>query len=262
MTDAYVRAVEARRERSRRDLRGPYSALAAVARHELPVASRLRFASDDTADVRLEGLTNAVVVEATAAGFLVDGEPSAPRTLSAGRYALRLSHQNHPAVVVLDAESPRLREGAELRWYPVDPTLRIRTRLEPDGARQNIASTASGDRPATRVGWLRFAIGGVECRLLATRMLEPGFAADQLDVYFRDATTGQGSYEVGRYVTLEREGDDVVVDFNLAYNPSCALAPYYNCPIPPEENRLIVPVLAGEMSPFIGKPSDLVRAHD
>jgi hypothetical protein len=54
-------------------------------------------------------------------------------------------------------------------------------------------------------------------------------------------------------VTVERlgVGDDVIVDFNLAYNPSCALSPFYNCPIPPVENRLTVPIRAGEMTPRI-----------
>ena len=40
--------------------------------------------------------------------------------IDAGRYTLRLSHQNYPAVVVLDAQSPRLREDITQRWYPVE----------------------------------------------------------------------------------------------------------------------------------------------
>jgi hypothetical protein len=250
----YVRSIEERRERSRAALRGPQSTLAAVARHRLAVGSRLRFGADPGSDVRLEGIARTVVIEATADGFVVDGERSGPQTVPAGRYSLRLSHQNYPAVVVLDSESPRLREQVERRWYPVDPALRIVTRLEADGAPQMIASTASGERPASRVGWLPFAIDGRDCRLLAMRLMEPGVAAEHLDVYFRDATTGHGSYEVGRYVTAERQGDGVVVDFNLAYNPACAVSPFYNCPIPPPENTLTVPIRAGEMSPIVGKP--------
>jgi uncharacterized protein (DUF1684 family) len=60
---------------------------------------------------------------------------------------------------------------------------------------------------------------------------------------------------VGRYVTARADRDGVIVDFNLAYNPSCALSPHYNCPIPPRENHLTVPIPAGEMTP-------LVAAHD
>lgn len=255
MTEAYVRSVEDRRARSRDALRGPTSALAAVARHELPIGSRLRFGPRDS-DVTLAGMTRVVEIVSTDEGFLVDGAFTLPTSISAGRYALRLSHQHAPAVVILDAESPRLREDVELRWFPVEPSLRIRTRLEPDVAGVAIASTASAARPAERAGWLRFAVGGALCRLAATRLLEPGTPPEHLDVYFRDATTGHESYPVGRYVTLEREGDDVIVDFNLAYNPACALSPYYNCPIPPPENRLDVAIRAGEMAPRISDARD------
>jgi hypothetical protein len=202
-------------------------------------------------DVALEDVDRAVEVRATADGFLVDGEPGGPRQIDLGRFRLRLSHQNAPAVVVLDGQSPRLRENVERRWYPVDPGLRIVTRLEADAARGSIASTNSADRSVERVGWLPAVIAGTPVRLAALRLLEPGYAEDHLDIYFRDATTGHGSYEVGRYVSVEREGDAHVVDFNLAYNPSCALSPHYNCPIPPRENHLAVPIRAGEMTPLV-----------
>ena len=251
--DAYIRSVEERRARSRESLRGPTSVLAAIARHEIPIGARLRFGPSGDVDVLIPAMSRAVTVTALADAFDVDGEVSPPRTVDAGRISLRLSHQNHPAVVVLDSESPSLAEDVELRWYPVDPALRLRAPLEPDRAPQTIASTASAGRPAERAGWVTVEIDGQTVRLSLTHMLEPGFAADHLDLYFRDGTTGQGSYEVGRYVTVERADDgsgEVIVDFNRAYNPSCALSPFYNCPIPPEENRVSVPIRAGEMAPL------------
>lgn len=246
----YIRSVEDRRAKALASLRDPTSVLAAVARHEIPIGTRLRFGPREGVDVRLAGMPRDVQIRALDDGFEVDGVLSQPRSIEAGRYTLRMSHQNYPAVVVLDAESPRLREDVAQRWYPVDPALRIRSRLERDVRRGSIASTASADRPVERVGWIPLVIAGVPVRLAATHLLEPGYAVDHLDLFFRDGTTGQGSYEVGRYVTVEREGEDVIVDFNLAYNPSCALSPYYNCPIPPEENRLAVPIRAGEMTPL------------
>ena len=254
MSDAeYVRATLERRERSRQSLHGPTSVLAAVARHEIPIGSRLRFGPSGEVDVRLPGMDRVVSIAALPDAFDVDGEVSPPRAVEAGRYALRLSHQNYPAVVVLDSQSPGRQEDVELRWYPVDPALRLRARLEPDGAHTQIASTSSPDRLASRAGWVTLQIDGTQVRLSLTHMLEPGYAPDHLDLYFRDATTGDGSYEVGRYVSVERAGDggdDVIVDFNRAYNPSCALSPFYNCPIPPLENRISVPVRAGEMAPL------------
>ena len=246
--DAYVRELEEHRVRIRGALRGPTSSLAAVARHELPVGAALRFGDGGGVDVRLAGMTRVVEVRATADGFVVDGSPTGPTNIDAGRYNLRLSHQNYPAVVVLDSESPHLTEEVERRWWPIDPSLRVRARIERDGSRASIGSTASSDRAVERVGWIRFAVAGTPARLLVTRLLEPG--ATQMDVYFRDATTGDGSYEVGRYVDVEHDGDDVIVDFNFAYNPACALSPFYNCPIPPAENRLAVAIRAGEMTPL------------
>jgi hypothetical protein len=246
-TAEYIRRVEEHRAEIRAALRGPTSSLAAVARHELPVGSRLVFGADASADVQLPGIARTVSVEATRDGFLVDGVASRPTGIAAGRYTLRLSHQNYPAVVILDGESPHLADDVERRWYPVDPSLRIRARLEVDAANVAIGSTASADRAGERLGWIRFRVDGQDVRLAVTRMLEPG--ADQPDIYFRDGTTGHGSYEVGRYVTVERDGDEVIVDFNYAYNPACALSPYYNCPIPPPENRIDVPIRAGEMTP-------------
>jgi len=247
----YLRSVEDRRAKALASLHGPASILAAIARHEIPVGSQLRFGPGEGVDVRLAGMPRDVQIRALADGFEVDGVPSQPRSIDAGRYTLRMSHQNYPAVVVLDAASPRLRDDVAQRWYPVDPALRIRSRLERDVLRGSIASTSSADRPVERVGWIPLEIAGQLVRLAATHLLEPGYAADHLDVFFRDGTTGDQTYEVGRYVTVERvSGDDVIVDFNLAYNPSCALSPFYNCPIPPEENRLTVPITAGEMTPL------------
>ena len=236
MSDAeYVRSIEERRASAQAALHRFPNVLYAVERLPIPIGE----------EVRVHG----VAITATRDGFLVNGAPSGPRVVDAGRYGLRLSHQGYPAVVVLDREAaPR---EASLRWYPVDPSLRVVGRIEWDAARLAIASTGSPERPAERAGWFALVRDGAPVRLAVTRLLEPGVPEDHLDIYFRDATTGHGSYEVGRYVTAVRGGDDVVVDFNLAYNPACALSPYYNCPIPPRENHLSIPIRAGEMTPLV-----------
>lgn len=63
---------------------------------------------------------------------------------------------------------------------------------------------------------------------------------------FRDATSGQESYGAGRYLDLEAMDGRVRVDFNLAYNPSCACDDSYPCPLPPPDNWVSVPIRAGE----------------
>jgi len=73
---------------------------------------------------------------------------------------------------------------------------------------------------------------------------------DHLFIPFTDATSGEETYESGRYIDLEIEdilNDKVLIDFNKAYNPYCAyVSGKYNCPIPPAENRLTVAIRAGE----------------
>ena len=73
---------------------------------------------------------------------------------------------------------------------------------------------------------------------------------DHLFIPFTDATSGEETYESGRYIDLETtdiKNDRVLIDFNKAYNPYCAyVSGKFNCPIPPAENRLAVAIRAGE----------------
>jgi uncharacterized protein (DUF1684 family) len=71
-------------------------------------------------------------------------------------------------------------------------------------------------------------------------------AGHDLFLPFRDATSGKESYGAGRYLDLHAHRDEVEIDFNYAYNPYCAYNPEWNCPLPPAENWLQVPIRAGE----------------
>jgi hypothetical protein len=234
---AYRQGVQAsakEREEFQAWLRGPMSYLAAVERQELPVGET----------VRLHGH----LIEALPDGFRVDGELRGPGTVEAGRYILRLSHQNMPAVIVLDAHAPRA--PLEPAWFPYDPAYRFVVPLVADPGDIAIGSTRERERSAARAGWLEFDVDGVSVRVMAVRLNEPGTAADALEVYFTDVTSDRESYRM-RYVTVTREGDGRhVLDFNRAYNPACAYSPHYNCPIPPPENHLTVAIRAGERMPL------------
>ena len=73
---------------------------------------------------------------------------------------------------------------------------------------------------------------------------------DHLFIPFTDATSGEETYESGRYIDLEIndiKNDKLLIDFNKAYNPYCAyVSGKFNCPVPPPENRLVVAIRAGE----------------
>jgi uncharacterized protein (DUF1684 family) len=187
------------------------------------------------------------VIEALADGFLVDGEFSLPGIIEAGRFRLRLSHQNMPAVVVLDAEAPR--DQVTPQWFPYDERYRFEAALDRDPAQLRIGSTRERRRAATRAGWFRFEIAGATCRVMALRLDEPGVPPDALEIYFSDATSGHQTYRM-RYLSVSGmpEGG-YVLDFNRAYNPACVYSPHYNCPIPPVENELAIDIRAGEKLP-------------
>jgi uncharacterized protein (DUF1684 family) len=111
-----------------------------------------------------------------------------------------------------------------------------------------ILSTRGNRRNAMRVGWFDFFIGERAYRLEATRLLEPGSGEDSIGIYFRDATSGKETYALGRYVDATKLGNGkYLLDFNLAYNPACAISEFYNCPVPPKGNTLDVAIRAGEM---------------
>jgi uncharacterized protein (DUF1684 family) len=158
---------------------------------------------------------------------------------------------------VIDPDSPipaGLRNGFHgLQYWPVDPRYRLTVPLEEFDSKERftIVTTMGEARPCERYGRLSFTLQGADLHLTVYRLLDgrqTGTAAD-LFVPFMDATTGTDTYPAGRYVNLEEAAPGrYVLDFNLAFNPSCAYgAPErFQCPRTPGENRLSVPIRAGE----------------
>jgi uncharacterized protein len=106
--------------------------------------------------------------------------------------------------------------------------------------------TSSGVRKSfVRAGTLKFAVAGQTVQL--TAYSNPESEDRGLFIPFRDASSGTQTYGGGRYLDSELESDGtVLLDFNLAYNPYCAYSDGWSCPIPPLENWLSIPILAGE----------------
>lgn len=144
-----------------------------------------------------------------------------------------------------------------LRYFEPNPSYRVEAELsyfaEPE---EVLLGTTSGRlRQYYRSGEACFRLAGQDCRLTFYKPVPPpgheGLGSQTLFLPFRDATTGQESYGAGRYLEVEEENADngrAVIDFNLAYSPWCAYNEQYSCVLPPEENRLSVPVRAGERS--------------
>jgi hypothetical protein len=173
-----------------------------------------------------------------------------PSSVKIGRFLIRLSHQGYPGLIVFDPKSPRFADYKGLKYFAPDLAYRYELPLtmNPKPETIEILSTRGNKRRATRVGWLDFMVGAQAARLEVVRLLEPGVGENDLSVFFRDATSGKDSYELGRYVDVKQLPNGLyLLDFNFAYNPACAYSVHYNCPIPPKTNVLSMSIRAGEM---------------
>lgn len=138
-----------------------------------------------------------------------------------------------------------------LPYFPVDLKFRFEGPIYRHVQRETFEIIASdGEKRKTlRYGYFEFQLDEKKYRLQVYKLLDlPRQYSHLLFVPFTDATSGGESYGGGRYIDLEeREDNAYIVDFNLAYNPSCAYGKKgYSCPIPPAENHLTVRIEAGE----------------
>jgi len=143
---------------------------------------------------------------------------------------------------------------AGLPYYPVDEDL-VLEGLTPEpytGDEPTTFQIPTSDgrlRPARRAGIFNFELEGAPRRLTAYE-LEGAHGDGSLFLPFLDATSGSETYGAGRYLDLEPDEDGTyAIDFNLAYHPSCVYAAHFSCPLTPAENRLAIPIRAGERLP-------------
>jgi uncharacterized protein (DUF1684 family) len=164
------------------------------------------------------------------------------------REARNALFRDHPQ----SALAPEARGGfTGLRYFDYDPAYRVLGEVVPgDGAEREVGASAGEVVRFRRFGAVRFELAGAGQKL----------ALFWLDAYgggvflpFADATSGHETYGGGRYLLdtvkgadLGDDGGRLVLDFNFAYNPSCSYDPRWVCPLSPPENRLPLPVRAGE----------------
>ncbi len=142
-----------------------------------------------------------------------------------------------------------------LPFFDYDPALRFLVRMDAfEGEELVLPAGADGDlrlRPFARTRGLAEALGG---ELVVYWLL--GYCGGVF-LPFADATSGRETYGGGRYLLDTIKSADLgvgadgrtVLDFNFAYNPSCAYSVRYVCPLSPTGNRLPRPVRAGEKGP-------------
>jgi uncharacterized protein len=137
-----------------------------------------------------------------------------------------------------------------LRYYPPDPSYTAPAELKLSNERPVFEMpTSTGTlRRMERVGVLEFSLKGQPMSLAA--FVGEGERLESLFVPFTDLTTGKETYPAGRYLDISPTSTGYyTIDFNLAYNPTCAYNETYECPYPPPSNRLKVEIRAGEKAP-------------
>ena len=184
-----------------------------------------------------------------------------------GRDELFKTHPQSP----IEAEERDAFVG--LQYFAYDAAFRVRATLE-DGDGSELMIDTGGDDGAVRyrrAGTLVFELAGRPCRLTVLSLVQ---YAGGLFVPFRDATSAHDTYGGGRYLfDTAKDTDDlvleitprsleVVIDFNYAYNASCAYSPRWACPLAPPENFLKVPVKAGELTYKAPQPAVTERAGE
>jgi uncharacterized protein len=144
----------------------------------------------------------------------------------------------------------KINEFLPLKYFPPDAEYVVPASLNPSMERIVVEMpTSQGKiRQHQRVGVLEFTLKGQPLTLGA--FVEAGAGLDRLFVPFSDMTSGTETYAAGRYLELDRTASGVyTIDFNKAYNPYCYYNPDFDCPYPPRESRLPLPIRAGERLP-------------
>jgi uncharacterized protein len=137
-----------------------------------------------------------------------------------------------------------------LSYFPHNPDLALTVELDREGegiGEEITVGTLTGEpKQYVRFGRFTLEVDGEPVTLTVFQDKVTG----KFFLPFRDSTAGEETYSVGRYLDPKARPDGkLVIDFNMAYNPYCAYNMGWSCAIPPMENRINVPIRAGETLP-------------
>jgi uncharacterized protein len=203
------------------------------------------------------GLAATVAGVASLALASCSSGPPPPVQAASYEASMVAGRQAKDAFFKTGAESPipevARRTFTGLVYFPVDPDYHVPASLDEERSSPPVTITLPTSknlpRRMVKVGSLRFAVAGSNLRL--TAFVGEGEGLERLFVPFGDLTNRQETYGGGRYLELERTATGLYdLDFNRATNPYCVYNAGYDCPIPPAENRLPIPIRAGERMPL------------
>jgi uncharacterized protein (DUF1684 family) len=178
--------------------------------------------------------------------FYPEGHPEANRIAAASVELQLLERSGQLVLRVRDSQAPTRTGFAGLDYFPFAPQWRIEAdwQAHPAGRTLLVANVLGELVEEPNPGAVEFEIDGRRFGLEAID------SDDDLFFVFADRTSGRETYGLGRFLYADWPIDGkVVLDFNRAYNPPCSFTEFSTCPLPPPENRLDVPIEAGELAP-------------
>jgi uncharacterized protein (DUF1684 family) len=197
-------------------------------------------------------------------GLLVDGQvPASPQLLGAddsehpskittGTVTITVIHRGERyGLRIKDSKATARVQFHGLRWYPPNEAYRVQAKWIPYNPPHRVAvPTILGTEVMSDVpGVAEFTLDGKTFRL---EPIKESSEDKELFFILRDTTSTTETYGAGRflYTPLPDHGltqpGEVTLDFNRAENPPCAYTPYATCPLPPPQNRLSIPIPAGQ----------------
>lgn len=209
---------------------------------------------------RTDGGSGLVVTAAASDGIVVDGVPVEGEAIVRGKddpapgdvrfsdtvsgFVIAGEHGSY-GLRVWDAESEGIQNFGGIDAFPHNPHWVVTAEFVPNPDGTTVAFEHLKDGGATREqaipGSIRFSKDGVDYDLAAFK------SGRALQLVFADATSGDSSYSVGRFLFVAPNPDGTItLDFNLAVLPPCAFSYAFNCPMPPKQNRFAVSIEAGE----------------
>lgn len=141
-----------------------------------------------------------------------------------------------------------------LDYYLIDTSYIIKAHFTKKKGKRFKMPTTTDRQPIYRqFGFVEFSLNNSSHRLIVyqnMKLRKEKEYKNYLFLPFRDETSGKESYGGGRYLDLKIPDDnEIVLDFNVCYNPYCAYSVRFSCPIPPKENTLKIEIRAGEKTP-------------
>ncbi len=180
-------------------------------------------------------------VSGTVALSASDENPSVVRAGSVSFFTIQRGDRF--GIRARDSNSALLKNFKGMRYFPVSAAFDFRTaKFVKDQKKIPILNVIGQTDLEDSPGYVEFAYQG------KTYHVRPIFEGDSLFFLFKDPTNRTQTYQAGRMLNTPLPKDGTVdLDFNRSYNPPCTFTPYATCPLPPKENDLTIPIVAGEM---------------